>query len=146
MTAKQRDLMSGLMFLVFGCLGFYLSLSYSWTFRNQIGPAVFPALLTGLLVPLGIAQCIIAIRRGGSELVDRFHLRPILVVTLSVVVFGLLCTHAGIGIAMAAAAFIAAFARTGVDKRKAAAAFVVITAIVYLVLIQLIGLRLSLFP
>jgi hypothetical protein len=92
---RPKDFYAGLLFVAFGALAIFLGRSYPLGSAARMGPGYFPRLLGILLIVLGIALSLTALRGQGPPL-PGWKWRPVSIVLLSVVAFGLVLTHAGL--------------------------------------------------
>ena len=83
-----KDFWSGVMFMCFAAVGFFVSRSYSLGSASKMGPGYFPMLLVILLALLGLVLFIRSLVAGDYP-VPPLSLRPLLFLVISVVVFGL---------------------------------------------------------
>ena len=106
-----QDFWSGIMFLVTGLIGAWLSRAYEFGTAAKMGPGYFPSVVSGLLIVLGIAIAVPAITRrtpGGDLPATNF--KVILWVCGSIVLFGVLLTYLGLFIACFGVIFFASMA------------------------------------
>ena len=92
---RPKDFYAGLLFVAFGALAIFLGRSYPLGTAARMGPGYFPRLLGILLIVLGVALSLTALRGQGPPL-PGWKWRPVSIVLLSVVAFGLVLTHAGL--------------------------------------------------
>jgi vacuolar-type H+-ATPase subunit I/STV1 len=93
--ARPKDFYAGLLFIAFGIAAIVIGRSYPLGTAARMGPGYFPRLLGILLILLGGALSLAALRGQGPPL-PGWKWRPISIVLLSVVAFGLVLTHAGL--------------------------------------------------
>lgn len=93
--ARPKDFYAGLLFIAFGITAIFIGRSYPLGTAARMGPGYFPRLLGILLILLGGALSLAALRGKGPPL-PGWKWRPISIVLLSVVAFGLVLTHAGL--------------------------------------------------
>jgi hypothetical protein len=91
---RPKDFYAGLLFVAFGVAAIILGRTYPLGTAARMGPGYFPRLLGILLVVLGAALSLSALRGHGPPL-PGWKWRPVSIVLLSVAAFGLLLTHAG---------------------------------------------------
>src|SRR5215831_18625526 len=84
-----KDFCAGLIFIAFGIAAIVVGNNYA------LGPGYFPRILRILLILLGTALSLRALRLQGSA-VPAWKWRPTLIVLGSVVLFGLIVTHLGL--------------------------------------------------
>jgi hypothetical protein len=93
--ARPKDFYAGLLFVAFGVFAIVMARNYPLGTAARMGPGYFPRLLGILLMVLGAALSLIALRGQGPPL-PGWKWRPVSIVLLSVVAFGLVLTHAGL--------------------------------------------------
>jgi hypothetical protein len=93
-----KDFLSGLIFVAFGVAAIVLGSGYPLGTAARMGPGYFPRILGILLIALGGALSLRALRTSGSPL-PGWKWRPVIVVLVSVIVFGLVVTHIGLVLA-----------------------------------------------
>jgi hypothetical protein len=108
---NNRDFLAGLLFLVFGVLTIFFARDYPIGITARMGPGYFPMLLGGLLCLFGIVIMLRGIR-AGTPVNGAWGWRPLVLITLSIVVFGFSMETLGLGLvpALILLYFIAAFA------------------------------------
>src|SRR5262245_1984814 len=91
---NNRDLWAGVMLIVTGVAAVVIARNYQFGTALRMGPGYFPSVLGGLLVLFGlylVAQGL----RSGEQIEGNWSLRGLIVLPLSLVLFGLLMEHAG---------------------------------------------------
>ena len=91
----SKDFLSGLMFIGFGLVALYFGQKLALGTPVRMGPGYVPRMLSLTLLGLGVMVCIIALV-SGSEPVERPKWKPITLVTLGIICFGLLFERAGL--------------------------------------------------
>ena len=107
MTRLNRDVLSGLVFVLIGAVGIWLGRDYALGTPFRMGPGYFPRVLCGLLVAIGLIVSIRGLISGG-ERPERLNYRPLIMITLGTVAFAGLITTAGIGSAVLAIVLLGA--------------------------------------
>jgi len=105
----SKDFLSGLMFIGFGLIALYFGQKLALGTPVRMGPGYVPRMLSLTLLGLGAIICIVALV-SGSEPVERPKWRPITLVTIGIVCFGLLFERAGLIPALVVLIMIASLA------------------------------------
>src|SRR5512146_1762600 len=100
---NPKDFYAGLLFVAIGALDLVIVRSYSLGTASRMGPGYFPRVLGILLVGLGSLLSLRGFRSGG-EAMSRWHWRPLTIVLLSVLIWGL--TAQGLGLVLASLALV----------------------------------------
>jgi hypothetical protein len=90
-----KDFFAGLLFIAFGIAAIVIGGNYALGTAARMGPGYFPRILGILLIALGLALALRALRLSGPP-VPAFKWRPLLVVLISVAAFGLIVNYAGV--------------------------------------------------
>jgi hypothetical protein len=111
----------------------------------RMGPGYFPTILGGLLALLGLSITIPAFFVEGDA-PAQMHLRPLLMILLSIVVFGVALEYLGFAVAVAALVLVGGFADPELRPLESLglALFLVVFSIG--VFVGLLGLPLNLWP
>lgn len=104
-----KDFLSGLMFVAFGLAALYFGQRLAVGTPVRMGPGYVPRMLSLILLALGAVVCIVALV-SGSEPVERPKWKPITLVTIGIVCFGLLFERAGLIPALIVLVMIASLA------------------------------------
>ena len=92
-----KDFLTGLMFLLFGAAAIFFAADYNIGSAAKMGPGYFPFALGALLAALGVALLLRSVFwTKGSQAGPVFHLKPLVLVLSSVVLFGLLLLPLGL--------------------------------------------------
>jgi predicted membrane protein len=105
----------------------------------RMGPGYFPTFLGGLLCLVGAACMLRSLRLDGTP-VEKLAFKPLILVAVSVLVFGLLARNAGLVAALATSILISSMASSQFTARTTALTIVLLTAFCYLVFIKGLGL------
>jgi Tripartite tricarboxylate transporter TctB family len=89
-----KDFLAGLLFIAFGIAALVIGSNYTLGTAARMGPGYFPRILGGLLVVLGAALALRALKIKGPPL-PRWHWRPVVIVLGSVAAFGLVLNYLG---------------------------------------------------
>ncbi len=120
------------MFIAFGLGALYYGQSLAIGTPVRMGPGFVPRMLSFILLGLGAMICIVALVTEG-EPVEKPHWRPIVMVTLAVVAFGLLFESAGMLPALVVLIFLASWGGQEFKLSEVAANSVVLAALCTLV-------------
>jgi hypothetical protein len=104
-----KDFWSGVLFVAMGVFAIVYGARYQLGSAARMGPGYFPRILGILLILLGLALGLRALKLSG-EPVPRWHLRPTLLVLGSVVLFGAIVNVAGLAISTIALIVVASAA------------------------------------
>lgn len=121
-----RDVIAGLVFAAFGVAGLVIGRGLEMGSAEEMGTGYVPRLMSWLLVGLGAFIALTGLRHGMAARVERITLRPLLMVSLAVLVFAASLERLGAFIAVIAAVVIASFA----GSERGSAMSIVMTALV----------------
>lgn len=121
MNVNQKDLGAGLSFLT-------VALTYGWIARRDLpvgvmlnmGPGYFPMVLCSALAAIGTYLTIRSLRAGKrTRIGGRVAWRPILAISLAIIVFGTFVNQLGLFVSVFATAFMCAMASRHVKWKSA---------------------------
>ena len=101
---NNKDFWAGIMLIAFGAASIFIARGYPFGSTMRMGPGYFPSVLGGILVLFGSYVMIIGLR-AAERIAVCCSLRSLIVLSLSLVAFGVLMTGAGFIPAMAALVF-----------------------------------------
>ncbi|NVO14369.1 MAG: tripartite tricarboxylate transporter TctB family protein [Rhodoplanes sp.] len=110
-----RDLTAGLVFMAVGGTALWMSSDWPMGTLASMDAGYFPAIVSSLLMLLGAGVAIPALRFDGPP-VESFAMRPLLLVTATVVVFAVLLKYAGLVLTIAVMTLLASFAAS--ERRR----------------------------
>jgi hypothetical protein len=145
---SQKDFWSGLMFIVAG-LGFAAgATNYSFGTSARPGPGYFPFGLGILLAILGAMVLFksLTVETEGGDPVGAIPWRPLILITLSVVVFGLALPRLGLILTLPILILIASLAGDEFRLKEVIVNFIVLTVGSWLVFIKGLNLVIPLWP
>ena len=90
----NKDVWAGLLLIAVGAAAIVVARDYSFGTALRMGPGYFPVMLGALLILFGLAILAAGLRRG-ERIAGSWSLRALVVLPLSLILFGLLMTHAG---------------------------------------------------
>jgi hypothetical protein len=142
-----KDLLAGSLFVIIGLGALAMGIQYRLGSATAMGPGYFPVMLSILVAVLGATLFLRALfYPETSEPPAKLYLRPLLIIAVSVLAFGLLIDRAGLIAALAALIFISRLATRGKSLWELALIFVVLTAIAFAIFVFGLKLPLKLGP
>ena len=105
----SKDFLAGLVYLLLGCAAIYWGVDYSLGIAGRMGPGYFPMIIGSGLLVIGTISVLRTIFLGSGE-VKGLGLRPLLVITLSLVLFGYFLHRLGLVISLGLLLSVAAVA------------------------------------
>ncbi len=106
---RHRDFWGGVMLILIGVAAVYLAKDYRLGSMLRMGPGFFPAVLGVILILFGLNVMVKGLIRG-EKIQGNWSPRALIVLTLSLVLFGVLVEHAGLIPALVVLIFGSAFA------------------------------------
>jgi hypothetical protein len=103
----NKDFWAGMMFAGTGAGAMFMARHYPFGTALRMGPGYFPIVLSGILILFGIYILLRGLRKN-EKIQGNWSLRALIVLPLSIVVFGILMDLAGFIPALAALVFISA--------------------------------------
>ena len=140
-----KDFWSGLMFIGFAAVTLIAASGYSMGRGGRMGPGYFPTLLGAVLALLGLILLVRSFAIRG-EAVERIQLRPLLVLTICVVLFGLMIQPLGLVIALSVTTFVVAIAGREVRFKEAALLSTGLTLVAVFIFVFALRLPLPIWP
>jgi Tripartite tricarboxylate transporter TctB family len=137
---ERKDFWSGVMLIVIGGGSLIIARNYQFGSSLRMGPGYFPTVLGALLVMFGVYFLIQGLRAGAEKLTETWSLRALIILPLSLVVFGLLIDRAGFIPAMLALIIIAAASSTQFKIVEVLLFSVFLTAMCVIVFVWALGL------
>lgn len=145
---SERDFWSGLMFLVVG-IGFaWGATNYSFGNSARPGPGYFPFGLGVLLALLGAIVLFkaLTIETEDGEKVGHFAWKPLIVILVSVGVFGALLPRLGLVISLPLLVATSSWASDEFSWKAAAINAVVLTAMSWVIFVKGLSLTIPVWP
>ena len=140
-----KDFFAGLMFVAFGLAAIVIGAGYPLGAAARMGPGYFPRILGILLIVLGAALALRALRLQGTRITLESP-RPLLIVIGSVVLFGLTAPTLGLVIASILLIFVSSAASSEFRWKEALVSGVVLAALSVAGFIWGLGLQFSVWP
>jgi len=101
---NNKDFWAGIMLIGTGVAAIFIARDYPFGSTLRMGPGYFPSMLGGILVLFGITITLMGLKRN-EKIQGRWSPRALIVLPLSLVLFGVLMKHAGFMPALAALIF-----------------------------------------
>ena len=102
----SKDFLSGVMFIAFGLVALWFGRNLQMGTSVRMGPGYVPHMLAYIMLVLGLIIAVVALYRG-SDPVEAPKWRPITMVTIGIIVFGLLFETTGMFPSLVALVLIA---------------------------------------
>lgn len=134
----RKDLGAGLIALVFGVVVYSISLTYRIGTPARMGPGLVPLVLGVILVLSGIGAMLTGLRN--TELAPPLRMRPMVMITLSLVVSGLTIERLGFVPASALLLVLSGLSESPVRGTALAILCVVLIPAAYFLFIVLLGI------
>ena len=141
----EKDFWSGVMFLGFALVAIVAARGYSMGSGGKMGPGYFPMLLGSALAGLGALLIGRSLVLEGTR-VTRLQARPILMIVLGVILFGLMIPYLGLVVALAAVTAVSAFASRESQPLEVAALAAVLAAFSVGIFVYALRLPLTVWP
>jgi hypothetical protein len=136
---NPRDFWAGVMFLTLGAMFAGVGVTYKIGTAARMGPGYFPVVLGVILVALGLAIAVSALRKEGAS-VEKFHWRPIFWVLGSIIMFGVLLKILGMLLAGFLQVVISSYG--GPEFKVRAAILLALALVIFCALVFVVGLKL----
>jgi putative tricarboxylic transport membrane protein len=111
MKRNPKDFWTGLIYIFFGSSAILIAREYGMGTAIKMGPAYFPTILGGLLVGIGVISVIRSFIAPGAR-IGAFAFKGLILVIVSVLVFGLIVRGAGLAVSLPLLVIISAYAST----------------------------------
>jgi len=111
MIRSSKDFWTGLIYLFFGVSAILIARDYGMGTGGKMGPAYFPTILGGLLVVIGVISVIRSFIAHGAP-IGTLAFKGLLLVSVSVLIFGILVRGAGLAVSLPLLVIISAYAST----------------------------------
>ena len=106
---NNRDFLAGLLFILIGALAVVVARDYPMGSAMRMGPGYFPTILGGILFLFGVYVMVRGIR-SGAKVEGKWGWKPLVLITLSIVLFGFLMDRLGMIPALVVMLFVSALA------------------------------------
>lgn len=142
---NPRDFWSGVLFTLLGVGALAIGSQYTLGTAARMGPGYFPRILGILLIVLGVAIALRALRVRG-EAMPRFRVRPLVVVLGSVVLFGAIVRPLGVALSTVILIVVASAASSEFLPRESLLAGLLLAALAVGVFVVGLQLQLPIWP
>jgi putative tricarboxylic transport membrane protein len=146
----RKDVLAGLLFMGVAALGLWLSRDYPIGTAFRMGTGYMPRLLCWILLGLGAIVLIQGLRNAEAARMvsdaDTPAWRPLLLVTASLVAFGLAIERLGLVTSIFLLVGLAALARRGLHTSEAVLAALVLIGLSWAIFIFGLGLTIPVWP
>jgi hypothetical protein len=92
---NNKDFWAGMMLIGIGAAAIFIARDYRFGSTMRMGPGYFPSVLGGVLVLFGIYVMIMGLR-SKEKFKSKWPLRPLSILSLSIIMFGVLMNYAGL--------------------------------------------------
>jgi hypothetical protein len=140
-----KDFWAGILFVTFGLSAIVIAANYPMGNAARMGPGWFPRALGILLLLLGSALALRAIKLKGSP-IDPWQWRPTSIVLLSVVIFGIIVPHVGVALSTIFLIVAASAASNEFRPREALISGVVLATLAVGVFVIGLNMQLPIWP
>ena len=140
-----KDFFAGLIFIGFGLAAIIIGSNYSLGTAARMGPGYFPRILGILLLLLGAALALRALKIKGAPLPE-WQWRPMLIVLGSVIAFGLVVTRLGLILSTIGLVFASSIASHEFRPKEALISGILFAALAAGVFVFGLNLQLPLWP
>ena len=137
--SNNKDVWAGMMLIAIGAAAMVIARSYPFGTALRMGPGYFPIILGALLTLFGLFIHARGLRRG-EAIAGSSSLRALIILPLSLVLFGVLMEHGGFVPAMIVLIFGSATASTELKLLEALLFSVALTALSVAVFVWGLGL------
>ncbi|MDR6756417.1 hypothetical protein J2Y48_001707 [Mycoplana sp. BE70] len=146
-TVNHKDVGAGLLFIVLGASFAIGAWGYRMGTAARMGPGYFPFWLGVILAVIGAIVTYNALRNTTEgEALERWALRPLLVILLSAVVFGFLLPYAGLLVSVLVLVIGSSFASTDFSWRSTLLTALVLLALSLVLFVWLLHLQFAMWP
>ena len=140
-----KDFYSGLIFVAFGIAAIVIGSIYPLGTAARMGPGYFPRILGIMLIVLGAALSLRALKIKG-EPIAKWHWKPTLVVLGSVVLFGYIVNFAGLVVSTIILIVMASWASPEFRLKESVISGVLLASLVVGVFVIGLKLQLPIWP
>ena len=140
-----KDFVAGVLFAAVGVAAIVIAANYPLGTAARMGPGYFPRILGILLILLGSALALRALRLQGAPL-PRWHWKPVVVVLGSVVLFGAIVNSVGLALSTVVLIVLASSASPEFRPKEAVVSGIALALLSVLVFVVALKLQLPIWP
>jgi hypothetical protein len=140
-----KDFLAGLLFVAVGIAAIVIAANYPLGTAARMGPGYFPRILGILLIILGSALSLRALRLQGSAL-PGWRWRPVVVVLGSVVLFGLVVNIVGLAVSTVGLILLSSAASSEFRPKEALISGIVLAILAVAIFVVGLKLQLPIWP
>ena len=141
MIRSTKDFWTGLLYIFFGSIAVIVARDYGMGTGVKMGPAYFPTILGGLLAGVGLVSVVRSFITPGTP-IGAFAFKGLILVTVSVVLFGFIVRGVGLVVALPLLVVMSASASKRFRWRTALIMAAVLTIFCILVFVEGLGIPL----
>ena len=93
-VGNNKDFWAGVTFFITGAVAMAIAWNYRFGSTLRMGPGYFPVVLSGIMIAFGLIIMLKGLRRG-EKIKGNWSIRALILLPLSLVLFGILMRHAG---------------------------------------------------
>jgi hypothetical protein len=142
---NPKDFVAGILFAAVGIAAIVIAASYPLGTAARMGPGYFPRILGILLILLGSAIALRALRLQGAPL-PGWRWRPVIIVLGSVVVFGLVVDSVGLALSTVGLILVASAASNEFRPKEALISGIVLAILAVAIFVLALKLQLPVWP
>jgi hypothetical protein len=147
MLVNQKNVATGLLYIVFGAAAAIMSFGYEIGTPYNMGPGFFPFGVGIALVIVGLCVMVPALLPSATpEAIGSWPLKTLAIVLGSVVLFGLMLEPLGLFMAVPALLVVSALAHPQFSWREVLLLVVLLVPFTWIVFVLLLGLQFPLLP
>jgi uncharacterized membrane protein len=136
---NNKDFWAGLMLIAIGATAVLIARNYPFGTALRMGPGYFPVVLGGVLIVFGLA-ILAGSLRGGERIAGSWSLRALIILPLSLILFGVLMQYGGFVPAMLVLVFGSATASSEFKFVEVMVFALALTALSAVVFVWALGL------
>ena len=91
---NNKDIWTGVMLIVTGAVAIVMARDYAFGTTLRMGPGYFPTVLGALLILFGLYLAVVGLRRN-DKITGNWSLRALIMLPVSMALFGYLMEHTG---------------------------------------------------